>query len=152
VKPETSRLATLVFVLVTLPLMFGQGPQPQPRPALPPDILGPQLIAWSQLQKPQPVPQLMLEPDRPMQQPDVQRANPPAKQEQPAAPPFKGTIIKNGTRYVLKVSSNSAYQIDDQDRPKQYEGKPVKIAGTLDADGKSLHIIDIELLSQDAHD
>jgi len=152
VKRETSPLATLVFLLVTLPLMFAQDPQTQPRPTLPSDILGPQLIAWSQLQKPQPVPQLLLQPDRPVQQPDVQPANPPAKQERPAAPTFKGTIIKNGTRYLLKVSSNSAYQVDDQDRPKQYEGKQVKIAGTLDADAKSLHITSIELVSQDAHD
>jgi hypothetical protein len=138
--------------MVTLPLMFAQDPQTQPSPALPSDTLGPQLIAWSQLQKPQPVPQLMLQPDRPLQQPDVQRANPPSKQEQPAAPTFKGTIIKNGTRYVLKVSSNSTYQVDEQYSPKQYEGKQVKIAGTLDADGKSLRITSIELVSQDVHD
>jgi len=58
-----------------------------------------------------------------------------------------GTIIKNGSTYVLKVSSNSAYQLDDQDRAKQYEGEQVKITGTLDADGKSLHITSIELVS-----
>jgi hypothetical protein len=138
--------------LATLPLMFAQDPQTQPSPALPSDTLGPQLIAWSQLQKPQPVPQLLLQPDRPLQQPDVQRANPPTQQEQPAAPTFKGTIIKNGTRYVLKVSSNSTYQVDEQYSPKQYEGKQVKIAGTLDADGKSLRITSIELVSQDVHD
>jgi hypothetical protein len=142
----------LVFLLATLPLMFAQDPQTQPSPALPSDTLGPQLIAWSQLQKPQPVPQLLLQPDRPLQQPDVQRANPPTQQEQPAAPTFKGTIIKNGTRYVLKVSSNSTYQVDEQYSPKQYEGKQVKIAGTLDADGKSLRITSIELVSQDVHD
>jgi hypothetical protein len=152
VKRETSPLATLVFLLVTLPLMFAQNPQTQPSPALPSDILGPQLIAWSQLQKPQPMPQLLLQPDRPIQQPDVQAANPPAKQEPPAAPTFQGRIIKNGTRYVLKVSSNTAYQVNDQDRLEQYEGKQVKIAGTLDADAKSLHIASIELASQDAHD
>jgi Protein of unknown function (DUF5818) len=152
VKRETSPLATLVFLLATLPLMFAQDPRTQPSPALPSDILGPQLIAWSQLQKPQPVPQLMLEPDRPIQQPNAKPAYPPAKQEQPAAPTFEGTILKSGTRYVLKVSSYSAYQVDDQDRPKQYEGRQVRIAGTLDADAKSLHITSIELASQDAHD
>lgn len=151
-KRETSPLATLVFLLATLPLMFAQDPQTQPSPALPSDTLGPQLIAWSQLQKPQPVPQLPLQPDRPLQQPDVQQAKPPTQQEQPAAPTFKGTIIKNGTRYVLKVSSNSTYQVDEQYSPKQYEGKQVKIAGTLDADGKSLRITSIELVSQDVHD
>jgi hypothetical protein len=95
---------------------------------------------------------VLLQPDRPLQQPDVQRANPPTQQEQPAAPTFKGTILKNGTRYVLKVSSNSTYQVDDQYSPKQYEGKQVKIAGTLDADGKSPRITSIELVSQDVHD
>jgi hypothetical protein len=147
VKRETSLLGILVFLLTTLPLMFAQEPQIQRSPALPSDILGPQLIAWSQLQKPQPVPQPLPPPDRPIQQPDLQPANSAAKLEQPAAPAFVGTITKDGARYVLKVSGNSAYQLDDQNRAKQYEGKAVKIAGTLDADGKSLHIAGIELVS-----
>ena len=146
-KRETSSLATLGFLLATLPLLFGQDPQTQPNPALPSDILGPRLIAWSQFQKPQPVPQPLPPPDRPTQQTDQQSANPPAKQEQPAASTFMGRIIKNGASYILKVSSNSAYQLDDQDRVKQYEGKQVRITGTLDADGKSLHISSIELVS-----
>jgi hypothetical protein len=141
VKRQTSPLATLGFLLVTIPLMFGQDPQAHLSPALPPDILGPQLIAWSQLQKPQPVPQ-PLPPDRSIRQTDQHPTNPPAQQVQPAAPTFMGTIM-----YVLKVSSNSAYQLDDQDRAKQYEGQQVKITGTLDADGKSLHITSIELVS-----
>jgi hypothetical protein len=148
VKRETSSLATLVFLFVALPLMIAQDPQSQSRSALPPDILGPQLIAWSQLQKPQPMPQPLPPPDRPIQQQDQQAADPPAQQEQrPAAAMFMGTIIKDGNRYVLKVSSNKAYQLDDQERAKQYEGKQVKIAGTLNADGQSLHITSIELLS-----
>jgi len=147
VKRETSPLGILVFLLMTLPLMFAQDPQIQRSPALPPDILGPQLIAWSQLQKPRPVLQPLPSPDRPIQEPDLQPANSAAKQEQPAAPPFVGTITKEGVRYVLKVSTNSAYQLDDQDRVKQYEGKQVRIAGTLDADSKSLHITGIELIS-----
>jgi Protein of unknown function (DUF5818) len=149
VKRETSPLGilVLVFLLTTLPLMFAQDPQIQRNPALPSDILGPQLIAWSQLQKPQPVLQPLPSPDRPIQHPDLQTANSAAKQEQPSAPAFVGTITKDGAGYVLKVSSNSAYQLDDQDRAKQYEGKQVKITGTLDADGKSLLITGIELIT-----
>jgi hypothetical protein len=147
-KRETSLLASLIFLLVTGPLMFAQDPQTQPSPALPPDVLGPQLIAWSQLQKPQPVPQPLPPPDRPIQQPDSQSANPPAQQEQqPVAPTFMGTIVKDGTRYVLKVSKNNTYQLDDQDAAKQYEGKQVRIVGTLNADGQSLHVTRIELIS-----
>lgn len=148
-KRETSLLGilVLVFLLTTLPLMFAQDPQIQRSPALPSDLLGPQLIAWSQLQKPQPVPQPLPPPDRPIQQPDLQPPNSAAKQERPDASAFEGTITKDGARYVLKVSSHTAYQLDDQGRAKQYEGKQVKIAGTLDAEGKSLHITGIELVS-----
>ena len=56
-KRETSSLASVVFLLVSLPLMIAQDPQTQTSPVLPSDILGPQLIVWSQVQKPQPVPQ-----------------------------------------------------------------------------------------------
>jgi hypothetical protein len=148
VKREPSPLATLVFLLVTLPLMFAQDLQTQPSPALPSDILGPQLIAWSQIQKPQPVPQPLLLPDRRTQQPDEQPAGPSARQEQSAAPTVTGTIMmKSGTRYVLKVSSDSAYQLDDEDGAKQYENKYVKVDGALNADGKSLHITSIEVVS-----
>jgi hypothetical protein len=48
---------------------------------------------------------------------------------------------------MLKVSSNQNYQLDDQDRAKQYEGNQIKIVGTLSTDGRSLHIISIELIS-----
>ncbi len=146
-KREThpSGILVLGFLLTSLPLMFAQDLQIQRNPALPSDILGPQLIAWSQLQKPQPVLQPQPSPDRPIQQPDPQPATSAAKQEQPSIPAFVGTITKDGARYVLKVSSNSAYQLDDQNRARQYEGKQVKIAGTLDADGKSLHITGIDL-------
>lgn len=144
-KRETSSSATLVFLLVSLPLMLAQDPQTQPSPALPSSILGPQLIAWSQLQKPRPVPQPLPPPDQPIPQADQQTPNPPA--QQPAALTLMGTIVKDGARYVLKVSSNTAFQLDDQDKVSQYEGKQVRIAGRLDADGKVLHITSIELVS-----
>jgi hypothetical protein len=148
VKRETSSLATVVFILVSLPLMLAQDPQTQPSPALPTSILGPQLIAWSQLQKPQPAPQPLPPPDRPVPQPDQQQPNPPAQPQQPpTALTLMGTIVKDGTRYVLKVSNNSAYQLDDQGGVKQYEGKQVKVGGSLDADGKILHVTSIELVS-----
>jgi hypothetical protein len=151
-KRETSLFATMVFVLGTVPLLCTQDLQSQPSPPPPSDILGPQLIAWSQLQKPEPVPQPLPPPDRPIQQPDqqpgqqtTQLVNPPVPRP-PAAQTFKGTIVKSGSRYILKVSSNSSYQLDDQEMAKRYEGKQVRIEGTLDANGNSVHITSIELL------
>ena len=128
-KRETSPSVALVFLLLTAPLMFAQTPQSQPRPGLPSDILGPQLIAWSQLQQPQPVAQPLPLSDQSDQQ------------------IITGTIIDDGISYVLRISTNSAYQLADQEKVKQYEGKQVKIDGTLDANGASVHIISIELAS-----
>jgi hypothetical protein len=145
-------LAILVFLSATIPLTFAQDVKSQPSPLLP--ILGPQLIAWSHLQKPQPVPQPLPPKDRPAQQPNqqsdqqpAQSANPSVQPQPPAAQTFTGTIVKEGSRYVLKVSSDNVYQLFDQERAQQYEGKQVKIAGTLDATGNSLHITSIELVS-----
>jgi hypothetical protein len=148
-KRETRLLAALFFLLGPVFLVFVQDGQSQRDPVLPSDILGPQLIAWSQLQKPQPMPQPLPPPDRPIQQPDQQGqpANPPAQQQQLGAQTFTGTIVKDGSRYALKVSSNRAYQLDDQQKAEEYEGKRVKIAGILDANSSSLHIISIELVS-----
>jgi hypothetical protein len=145
VKRETSSLASVAFLLVSLPLLLAQDPQTQSSPVLPSDILGPQLIVWSQVQKPQPVPQPLPPADQTGSQPDRQQANPPA--QPPAAVTLMGTIVKVGTGYVLKVSSNSAYQLDDQEKASQYEGKQVRIAASLDASGKVLHITSIELVS-----
>jgi hypothetical protein len=150
-RRETNSIAILVFLFVTAPLVFSQDPKGKPSPVLPSEVLGPQLIAWSQMQKPQPVPEPLPPPDRPVQsEPQSGKsANPPQEppQQQPAAQTLTGTIIKDGNRYVLKVSGANTYQLDDQDRVKQYEGKQVKVAGALDAAGNTFHIISIELIS-----
>jgi hypothetical protein len=140
-KRESSLLATLGFVLATLPLLFAQDHlQTQPSPALPPDALGRQLVAWSALQTPKPV----RAGDQPAQQSNQQAPDP---QQPLAEQTLKGTIVKDGARYVLRVSIDSAYQLDDQEKAKQYQGKHVRVIGTLDEDGKSLHITSIELIS-----
>jgi len=157
VKRQAGFLATLVLLSGTVPL-FAQSSQRSSQessqgssqasspgktdPALPSDILGPQLIAWSLLQNPQPVGQPMPEPSQ-----QSQDLNPPAPPHKPAAQTFTGTIAKDGSRYVLKVSSNTAYQLDDQERAKQYEGKQVRVDGTLSPKDNSLHVVNIELIS-----
>lgn len=52
-KRDSGRLACLLFLLASVPLIFAQNLQPAPEPPL--QLLGPQLIAWSELQKPQPL-------------------------------------------------------------------------------------------------
>jgi len=149
-KRETSLLSALAFMLLTVPAMFTQDPRSQPSPVLPADILGTQLIVWSQAQQPQPVPQPLPAAERrgPEQQPEQPNPahNPPA-QPQPTAQKFTGIIVQNSGVFLLKVSSNNAYQLDDQDKARQYEGKQVIIGGMLDANLTSLHMINLELVS-----
>jgi uncharacterized protein YdeI (BOF family) len=53
---------------------------------------------------------------------------------------FSGTIMKSGDKYVLQDASGKNYDIDRQDGLKQYEGKQVRVKGTLDPDGKTIHM------------
>lgn len=84
------------------------------------------------------------------QQADPQPAPQPS-QQQPATPDsqsqsqtqtqtFSGTITKAGDKYVLQDSSGTTYDIDRQDLVKSHEGKKVRINGTLDPDGKTIHV------------
>jgi len=54
---------------------------------------------------------------------------------------FSGTITKMGDKFVLQDSATGTkYEIDRQDLAKNYEGKQVRIKGTLDPDGKTIHV------------
>ena len=54
---------------------------------------------------------------------------------------FSGTVVKSGDKYVLQdADSGKTYDIDHQDEVKQFEGKKVRVHGTLDASGKMIHV------------
>jgi hypothetical protein len=133
-KQKAGVLVTMGFLLILCASMCAQGVQPEPAPALPSGVLGPDLIAWSQMQTPRPVPQ-PLPPDQ----------NPRA-QPQATAEVFAGMIVKIDARYVLKMQSGITYRLD-RANVGQYEGKQVRLAGNLDANRNQLHVITIELVS-----
>ncbi|HZW94812.1 MAG TPA: DUF5818 domain-containing protein [Candidatus Eremiobacteraceae bacterium] len=66
--------------------------------------------------------------------------NSPAESAQPTGvQSFSGTIVRSGDRYMLHdESSGKTYDIDHQDEVQKYEGKRVKVHGTLD--GKMIHL------------
>jgi hypothetical protein len=136
------RLNAFAVALVFCPILFSQNPGQPAKPTLPAEILGPPLVAWSEMQSPHPLLQLV---------PPVDGAD---RQHQSRAPEavqiqllVSGIIAKDGTRHILKVSQNTSIQIDDDDRVEPYEGMRVKIAGVLEARTHLLHITSIELLS-----
>ena len=123
---------------------FCQEAPQQPAPALPAEILGPPLIVWTQMQKPHPVPDPIPPPDRSDQQKPA--ASGESKSQEPAARPITGTVVKDQNRYVLRVSDSLSYMMDDQEKARHYEGKQVKVFGSVDSDN-ILHVSSIELLS-----
>ena len=53
---------------------------------------------------------------------------------------FSGTIVKTGDKYVFQdAASGKTYDIDHQDQVKNYEGKRVRVKGTLDSNN-TIHI------------
>ena len=54
---------------------------------------------------------------------------------------FTGTVVKQGDKFVLQDSATGkSYDIDHQDQVKQFEGKRVRVHGTLDASSNTIHI------------
>jgi Protein of unknown function (DUF5818) len=162
--PQTTLL--VVVVLFTTAFAAAQMPPVNPAPGQNDGIIGPQLIAWSALQKPEPVPQKpqpIPGPDQtqpssqdqqsPSQstQPD-QSTQPNAQQPEPetqqtTSHSIFGTIAKVSNKYVLQTADSVTYQLDDQSTAGQYVGKHVKVTGTLDRATGVIRVRTIELLS-----
>jgi hypothetical protein len=157
------RIALLLGFFATATALVAQ--QSDPELLIP----GSDLVAWSYMQNPQPVPPATPAPNtapepRPETpapreqaptagQPDQagqQPAAEPSAQGQPSEPAaqtFTGTVSKSGTNYVLKVSDTTTYQLDDQDKAKQFEGQHVRVTGALDPGSNLIHVQQIEPLT-----
>jgi hypothetical protein len=58
-----------------------------------------------------------------------------------------GTIVKNGSDFVLKEPSGTVYRLDDPEKPEPFEGKSVTVTGQLDADSSLIHVESIEVMT-----
>jgi len=139
-RRETSLLAGLL--LGVTPFLLGQEPNSQNIPTED-AVAVRQLIAWSRLQRPQPVPQPLPQPDAHPDPQPAQPRSPHTRQETPTQV-FVGMIVRDAGRYTLNVSGNVTFQLDDQNRAEQYQDKDVKIVGTIDTGGKTIHVRSIE--------
>ena len=80
-------------------------------------------------------------PQAPAQSPDQAQA---PNSKQVATPPatdsqvFTGTVMKQADKYVLQDDAGHTYDVDHQDDVKKFEGKRVRIQGTLDPTGKKI--------------
>ncbi|HXM61747.1 MAG TPA: DUF5818 domain-containing protein [Terriglobales bacterium] len=145
-KREIITLIGLAFFLLVSSWAFSQTEGPQPCPDVIPGTLGCEPVAWSQLQEPVPLPEPGAEPAPP---PDQESSQSTGSQDQPATAKqsIKGIIVRQGEKFVLNAGDNTTYQLDDQNKAKQYQDKQVNVVGILDAESNTLHIETIELAS-----
>jgi uncharacterized protein DUF5818 len=58
---------------------------------------------------------------------------------------FSGTVIKNGDNFVLTDgASKLSYLLDDAQKASPYEGKRVKVTGTVDVASNTIHVESIQ--------
>ncbi|MBZ5571659.1 MAG: hypothetical protein LAO09_07255 [Acidobacteriia bacterium] len=83
--------------------------------------------------------------------------NPNATQQQPTPPDdqrtaaeaatFTGKIVKSGGKLVLADGTNqTTYQLDDQQKAKEFVNKNVKVTGVLDISSGTIRVSAIELV------
>jgi hypothetical protein len=62
-----------------------------------------------------------------------------AKQQK--AKTFTGTIIRKGDTFVLSdAASKVSYMLDDAQKASEFEGKKVKVIGTVDVSSNTIHV------------
>jgi hypothetical protein len=130
----------LSIPLLSIPEILTAQEMQTPIPPSSEDILGPQLIVWSQQQEPQPVP---------LPAPQREKATMPANQHierQSAARAFTGRIVNDHGSYVLRALNDRPYQLDDQQKVKLYGGRQATVTGILNDNGQRIQVTDIGMV------
>ena len=141
------RMTTLIALL----LLLAPGAFPQQSTLQTPEdaYTSRDLIAWSQLQKPQPAPQ-PLPPRNPSvpqpEQPQDQQAKLPAdpQNQQEPAQSYAGEIIKNGNGFVLQLQDSATYQLEADEALEVYANHSVRVVGNVRPHGRSIRVLKIE--------
>ena len=111
-----------------------QPQQPQPQPSQAPDSSGQAMPSQS-------APTQSPNQSAPAQSAPTQQSPDAQAQSSTGVQTFTGTIIKSGDKYVLQdAASGTTYDLDHQDELAKFEGKRVRVHGTVDATGKIIHV------------
>lgn len=77
----------------------------------------------------------------------VAAASPPAAMQQQTEQKTKtlsGTVVKSGDHFILSDrASKLSYTLDDTEKASHYEGKKVKVTGTVDVASNTIHVVSI---------
>lgn len=78
----------------------------------------------------------------------IAATSPPAAMQQQTEQKTKtlsGTVVKNGDHFILSDrASKLSYILDDTQKASQFEGKKVKVTGTVDVASNTIHVMTIE--------
>lgn len=75
-----------------------------------------------------------------------------AQQDEPSEPTaqetesrtFTGKIANHDGKYTLLGDDGKTYQLDDQNKAKDFDGKKVTVTGQLDEENMTIHVSEIE--------
>ncbi len=72
-------------------------------------------------------------------------ATPMQQEPQEKTKVLSGTIVKSGDHFILSDAANKlSYLLDDQQKASKFEGKKVKVTGTVDVARNTIHVESIE--------
>ena len=60
---------------------------------------------------------------------------------------FSGTVMRNGSRFVLRETGGVLYTLDSTGRAWPFEGEDVRVTGKLDTSTSLLHVDAIETMA-----
>jgi len=142
--------AILIACLMFSPLAFGQ------QQAANNSLFSSDLVMWSHMQEPQPTPSQTRQTPTPDPNPETQpQPNPtaPRPQSTPAEAgfpdtlqTFSGTVSKEADNFILQASKTTSYKLDNQQQVQQFEGRRVRVTGTLDSTINLIHVEKVEPL------
>jgi len=143
----------LLGIAICAMLSFSSAQQSNPQ--TPEDALTTrELIAWSQLQKPQPAPQPLPPSEAPIPQPEQprdQQSRPPAEphRQQEPAQWISGKVVRDGGRFLLELAGNrnGSYQLESEADLTRYESQDVRIFGPINRRLMTIRALSIELAS-----
>lgn len=134
------------FILTVAPCVFAQDVNPNPQ--IPEDAFSTrQLIAWSDLQRPQPAPQPIPPRDTTVPQLSDQQAPPPtvSQAEETAPQSFTGKILSEDGKCVLRVGDQT-YRLNEQDGVRKFEDRNVNLRGQFNPTTRMIRVLSIEVL------
>ena len=76
------------------------------------------------------------------------KASPTSSDSMPEGQAFTGTIVKGNNGFILQDDTQkTSYKLDDAKMAKKFNGKSVRVTGTLDSTTNTIHVTNVQAAS-----